>query len=241
MSPRKPDTLFRFKQFTIDQANCAMKINTDGVLLGAIAGADDPVSILDIGTGTGVISLMLAQRYTNAMIDAVEIDPAAAETAGRNFKNSNFHERLNIYCADINEFDEHLERKYDLIVSNPPFYINSLESPVERKTLAKHAEASFFEMLIKDIAWFLSEKGSCWLILPIGTAAEVKALIKQNGMSVSRTISVHSYPHSAAHRVILCFGFDEVPQQTSKFTIYKTAGIYFEEYQRLLQPYFIAF
>ncbi len=233
--------MFQFKQFSVDQTGCAMKINTDGVLLGAIAEANDPASILDIGTGTGVMALMLAQRYTNAIIDAVEIDESAVETAGRNFKNSAFHKRLNIHCSDINEFDENLERKYDLIVSNPPFYINSLESPMERKTLAKHTEARFFELLIKDIAGFLAEKGTCWLILSINAATEVKALIKQNGTSVSRTIDVHSYPHSAAHRVILCFGFEEVSQQTIKFTIYKDSGIYSDEYRKLLKHYFLAF
>ena len=233
--------MFQFKQFSVDQTGCAMKINTDGVLLGAMVEADSPKSILDIGTGTGVIALMLAQRYTKAIIDAVEIDESAAETAARNFRNSTFHERLNIYCSDINDFDEELERKYNLVISNPPFYINSLESPMERKKLAKHTEASFFEMLIKDIAWFLAEKGSCWLILSLDAATEVEPLIKQNGMTVSRTISVHSYPHSAAHRVILCFGFEEVSQQTSEFIIYEAVGIYSEEYQKLLQPYFIAF
>ena len=157
--------MFQFKQFSVDQTDCAMKINTDGVLLGAIAEADSPKSILDIGTGTGVIALMLAQRYTDALIDAVEIDKSAAETAERNFKNSFFHERLNIHPVDIFEFDGNLERKYDLIVSNPPFYINSLESPEGRKTLAKHTEANFFEMLLKNIARFLTDKGCCWLIL----------------------------------------------------------------------------
>ena len=233
--------MFRFKQFSVDQTGCAMKINTDGVLLGALAEADGPKSILDIGTGTGVIALMLAQRFTDAIIDAVEIDQSAAATARRNFKNSVFHERLHIHCADINEYDENLERKYDLIVSNPPFYINSLGSPAERKTLAKHTEASFFEMLIKGIARSLTDKGCCWLILSTDAAAEVKPLIKQNGMCLWRTIDIYSYQHSGPHRAILCFGFAKVSYQTSKFTIYKAAGIYSEEYSKLLKPYFIAF
>ena len=172
--------MFQFKQFSVDQTDCAMKINTDGVLLGAIAEADAPKSILDIGTGTGVIALMLAQRYTEAMIDAVEIDASAAATAGRNFKNSIFHEALNIFPVDINEFLEHHPRnKYDLIISNPPFYINSLESPAKKKSLAKHTELNFFEMLVKHVARHLSENGCCWLILPLDTASlQVVELIK---------------------------------------------------------------
>src|ERR1700689_2349474 len=89
--------IFQFKQFTVDQSGCAMKINTDGVLLGAMAEVENPKTILDIGTGTGVIALMLAQRYTDAQIDAIEIDEAAAQTAGRNFEGSPFSERLIIY------------------------------------------------------------------------------------------------------------------------------------------------
>src|ERR1700733_3404653 len=120
--------MFHFKQFSVDQSGCAMKINTDGVLLGAITQADDPKTILDIGTGTGVIALMLAQKFANAQIDAVEIDESAAKTAGRNFENAIFNDRLNIYPSGIRTFFEgHPENKYDLIVSNPPFYINSLE------------------------------------------------------------------------------------------------------------------
>jgi len=119
--------------------------------------------------------------------------------------------------------------------------MNSLESPAKGKTLAKHTQASFFEKLIKNIARFLTDKGCCWLILPMDTSAEVKPLIKQNGMSLSKTINIHSYPHSEPHRVILCFGFEEVSCQRSKFIIYKAVGIYSEEYQKLLQPYFLAF
>src|ERR1700750_1450773 len=96
--------IFKFKQFDIDQSGCAMKINTDGVLLGALADADKSQSILDIGTGTGVIALMLAQRFADAKIDAVEIDQSAAETAGRNFQNSSFADRLTLYPSGFAEF-----------------------------------------------------------------------------------------------------------------------------------------
>src|ERR1700756_535530 len=121
--------MFRFKQFSVDQAGCAMKINTDGVLLGAMAGHANPLRILDIGTGTGVIALMLAQRFGNAQIDAVEIDAIAAETAARNFQNSDFCAQLHIHPVGITDyFEANAGEKFNLIVSNPPFYINSLES-----------------------------------------------------------------------------------------------------------------
>ncbi|MDB5138484.1 MAG: methyltransferase protein, partial [Mucilaginibacter sp.] len=122
--------MFQFKQFIIDQSGCAMKINTDGVLLGAIIEANGSERVLDIGTGTGVIALMLAQKYVNAKIDAVEIDADAAQTAERNFKGSPFAERLKLYASGFESyFDQCPDCKYDLILSNPPFYIDSLKSP----------------------------------------------------------------------------------------------------------------
>src|ERR1700761_1918790 len=107
--------MFRFKKFSVDQTGCAMKINTDGVLLGAMAAAENPKTILDIGTGTGVIALMLAQRYTDAQIDAVEVDEYAAQTAGRNFEAFPFSKRPTIYPTDFESyFVRFPERKYDL-------------------------------------------------------------------------------------------------------------------------------
>jgi tRNA1Val (adenine37-N6)-methyltransferase len=120
--------MFHFKQFGVDQSGCAMKINTDGVLLGVLAEANNPKTILDIGTGTGVIALMLAQRYNHAIINAVEIDPAAAQTASNNFKNSSFNKRITLFAQSFEDFfNEFSDRRYDLIVSNPPFFINSLK------------------------------------------------------------------------------------------------------------------
>jgi len=234
--------MFRFKQFSVDQTGCAMKINTDGVLLGAIAGHNHPQKILDIGTGTGVIALMLAQKFNDARIDAVEIDMAAAETAGRNFENSPFREQLHIHPVGISDYlDEHLDATFDLIVSNPPFYINSLESPEEKKKKAKHTDVSFFEMLMKDVAEYLTKDGLCWLVLPIETSAEVKSLAAQNGMSLQGKIAIRSFKDSAPHREIVCFGFEDKPVALSEFMIYQSAGVYTDQYKELLKPYFIAF
>ena len=217
-----------------------MKINTDGVLLGAIAAVESPLSILDIGTGTGVIALMLAQRFTGAGVDAVEIDTSAAATAGRNFKNSSFSERLNIYTSGIgNFFGEHPDNKYDLIVSNPPFFINSLESPKAKTTLAKHTDADFFEGLIKGVSVHLSPNGACWLILPIQTVAMIKSLAIQNGMHLQKEISIRSFEYSEPHREIVCFGFEEKTTEITNITIYETAGVYTGEYKILLQPFFL--
>ena len=219
-----------------------MKINTDGVLLGALAEANDPGNILDIGTGTGVIALMLAQRFISAIIDGVEIDQSAAKTAGRNFENSPFADSLNIFPLSIQGFfDEYPERKYDLIVSNPPFHLNSLESPKAGRSLAKHTDEDFFEDLISGVAKRLTNNGACWLILPLQAAELVNDIAGRNDLYLQKKIAVHSFEGSEPHREILVFGFTEVSVEISRLVIYKAVNNYMEEYKQLLQPYFIAF
>lgn len=234
--------MFRFKQFNVDQTGCAMKINTDGVLLGAVATGPNPARILDIGTGTGVIALMLAQRYREAQIDAVEIDTAAAQTAATNFENSPFSEKLKVFTSDIADFfEDHKQDKYDLIVSNPPFYINALESPKAKRSLAKHANIDFFDRLMKDMACHLSPDGLCWMILPVQTAVFIKDLAKQNGLYVQKTVTVHSFEDSEPHRNIVCLGRNNMASETTNLVIYSSNGVYTSAYNALLQPYFINF
>lgn len=235
--------IFRFKQFSVDQSGCAMKINTDGVLLGALAQADDPQNILDIGTGTGVIALMLAQRFANAQIDAVEIDAQAAQTARGNFKSSPFSNRLTIYPESFESFfDAHHERKYDLIVSNPPFYVNSLESPKAKKTIAKHTDKYFFEVLIKYIAGHLTDNGVCWLILPLETSVLVKMIAEQVQLYPQKIITIHSFENSAPHREIVCFAQEDNKQQANEqFVIYDEPKVYSILYQDTLKDFFTIF
>jgi len=234
--------MFRFKQFSVDQSGCAMKINTDGVLLGALAEADRPQNILDIGTGTGVIALMLAQRFENTRIDAVEIDQSAAETANRNFSHSPFAERMNLYPAGFEQFFEsNPDKKYDLIVSNPPFFINSLKSPKAGKQLAKHADRDFFERLIDIVSDHLIADGLLCLILPVDTAELVSSLAKKAKLHEQNNIRIHSFEHSEPHRLIMYFGYKQTTVNEEKFVIYKSVGNYSEEYIKLLKPYFIAF
>ncbi len=234
--------IFRFKQFSVDQSGCAMKINTDGVLLGAMAEVDDPDTILDIGTGTGVIALMLAQKFSIAKIDAVEIDAAAAQTAVTNFKDSPFADRLTLHPVGFENYLSKLPGKqYDLIISNPPFYINSLKSPGEKKTLAKHADVDFFERLVSAVSVHLTPVGKCWLVLPLNIGDIVLELAKNFNLFPQKVIQVRSYRDSQPHRVILCLGFNNVSPEIDNFIIYEALGVYSNEYKQLLQPYFIAF
>lgn len=219
-----------------------MKINTDGVLLGALAHADQPKNILDIGAGTGVIALMLAQRFENARIDAIEIDQSAADTAGRNFNNSPFVERMGLYHMGFEEFFEsNPGKKYDLVVSNPPFFINSLKSPEANMQLAKHADGDFFERLITVASGQLTDSGLLCLILPVDTADLVSSMTLKTNLYQQKIITICSFEHSEPHRLITYFGFKQIPVKEKRFVIYKSVGNYSDQYVKLLKPYFIAF
>lgn len=234
--------MFRFKQFNVDQTDCAMKINTDGVLLGAMAGEGTPSNILDIGTGTGVIAMMLAQRFIKSEIDAVDIDEQAAATAKNNFSNSQFNSRLTLYAKGFEQFfADHPEKRYDLIVSNPPFYINSLQSPGAKINLAKHAADGFFEKLIVAVANRLTEQGLCWLILPIDTAGLVKRLAVQQDLHLQKIITIHSFKDDAAHREILAFGKIDTPAELGKLVIYDEPKVYTESYRAVLKNFLTIF
>lgn len=219
-----------------------MKINTDGVLLGALASADEPKKILDIGTGTGVIALMLAQRFPKAQIDAVEIDQSAAATAGRNFSNSPFADRLQVYPLGFEEFFElNPDKEYDLIVSNPPFYINSLKSRQKERQLAKHTDADFLWKLVSLASDHLSEEGIFCMILPNDTADLVLTTAVNYDLYVHRVVDITSFPVGESTRVIVYLGFEWAATVIDSFCIYQSVGVYSEEYVNLLKPYFIAF
>jgi tRNA1Val (adenine37-N6)-methyltransferase len=234
--------LFKFKQFQVDQSGCAMKINTDGVLLGALAGYGAPKNILDIGTGTGVIAMMMAQRFTDAIVEAVEIDLAAADTAFKNFQGSSFADRLNLYAVGFTEyFDLYPEKQYDLIISNPPFYINSLEAATDKKNLAKHTNAVFFEWLIKALARHVSDSGTCWLVLPLPTANLVKQLANRNQLYIQQQINIRSFADSDTHREIMVLGKHQTKPVTNEFIIYNAPKVYSAQYRTCLKDFFTIF
>ena len=234
--------MFRFKQFNVDQTGCAMKINTDGVLLGVLADADEPENILDIGTGTGVIALMLAQRFGNTYIDAVEIDQSAAKTANSNFSNSPFAERMSLYPMGFEQFFvSNPDKKYDMIVSNPPFYINSLKSPQENKQLAKHADKGFFENLVNTASDHLNNSGLLCLILPIDTATLIEPLAAKARLYVQLVVKISSFENSEPHRQLLCFGFKQTLAINEEFIIYKKPKVYSKQYHEVLKDFFTIF
>lgn len=158
---------FKFKQFSVQQDKCAMKIGTDGVLLGAWCPINNnPFSVLDIGAGTGILSLMLAQRSNAEQIDSLEIDEEAYEQCVENFENSPWSDRLFCFHAGLDEFVEEPEDEYDIIISNPPFYSEKYKSDNSQRDLARFQDALPFEDLIEAADLLLSENGIFAVIIP---------------------------------------------------------------------------
>ena len=159
--------MFQFKEFSINQDKSAMKIGTDGVLLGAWCPIDNnPKSVLDIGTGTGIIALMMAQRTSANQIDALEIDENAFEQATDNFENSPWADKLFCYHAGLDEFVDEPEDEYDLIISNPPFFLEDFKSTDQARNLARFVDAMPFEEVIEAADLLLSENGIFAVIIP---------------------------------------------------------------------------
>ncbi len=233
-------TVFKFKQFEVDQRDCAMKINTDGVLLGAIVDFDNPSRILDVGSGTGVISLMLAQRFVDSWVDAVEIDTDAYLRTKENFDHSPFAARLTAYQSSFEAIENDVV--YDLIVSNPPFYTNSLHNPDARKKLARHTDHDFFLTLLRFSYSKLNDNGSLQLIVPVDLALEIIDMAKPLGLYLSKQIQVRSFIDSETIRIILDLRKKPVDNvATDNLIIYETKGEYTARYKTLLSPFFLAY
>jgi tRNA1Val (adenine37-N6)-methyltransferase len=232
-------SIFKFKQFEVDQSGCAMKINTDGVLLAALAEGSDPLSILDIGAGTGVIAMMLAQRFEQAQVHAVEIDEVAASTAQRNFENSVFKERLEVSAIAIEQYNN--TEQFDLIVSNPPYFVNDLKNAAEKKGLARHTDEVFFDQLVAKVADLLSEEGSFWFILPIKQAELLVEKAKAHHLFLLKQIHLHSDEQKPAFRRIVCLRRAEEEVKSEHFYIYESEKVYTQAYRELLRDFFLGY
>lgn len=239
-------SIFKFKQFEVDQTGCAMKINTDGVLLAAIAESDHPKHILDIGTGTGVIALMLAQRFHKALIEAVEIDEQASATAERNFQSSVFSNRLNINNTAIEQYIPkgclwHNPNKFDLIISNPPYFVNDLKNAEQKKGIARHTDEVFFNELILKVTSLLTDQGNFWFILPVKQAKILVEKAESLGLYLTTQIDLHSDISKAAFRWIVCLSKKQTKAQLKNFYIYESEKVYTKAYKDLLKDFFLGY
>lgn len=185
---------FRFKQFFIEDSQCAMKVGTDGVLLGAWAPTG--TRILDVGTGSGLIARMLMQRCPEAEVEGIDIDPNAVEQAREN--------GVKAFVSSLQEW----QGKYDLIVSNPPYFQNSLKNPDKGRQTARHTDTLSYEELIKHSARLLTEDGQLALILPAEAENEIRQLAGAEGLYLTRVTRVYSKESKPARRVLMSFSRD---------------------------------
>jgi tRNA1Val (adenine37-N6)-methyltransferase len=232
---------FQFKQFSLEQDRCAMKIGTDGVLLGAWTPiVNNPFSILDIGAGTGVIALMLAQRSAAEQIDALEIDEEAYEQSVDNFENSPWSDRLFCFHAGLDEFMEEPEDEYDLIVSNPPFYTDDYKSENEQRDLARFADAMPFEDLIEAADLLLSENGIFAVIIPFKEEENFLALAKEFELYPIKITRVKGTPMTEIKRSLLALNRNEkIDFPTDELIIETTRHIYTPEYIELTKDFYL--
>ncbi|WP_418638051.1 tRNA1(Val) (adenine(37)-N6)-methyltransferase [Winogradskyella sp.] len=231
---------FKFKEFTVHQDRCAMKIGTDGVLLGAWASIDhNPFSVLDIGAGTGILSLMIAQRSHAGNIEALEIDAEAYEQCSENFENSAWADRLFCYHASLLEFVEEIEDEFDLIICNPPFYSEDYKTDNKTRDLARFNDAMPFEHLIFAAVNLLSETGVFSVIIPYKEEANIIDLASNAGLFLNRSLHVKGNPDTEIKRSLLEFSFQNTAKQTSNLIIETSRHQYTEDYINLTKDFYL--
>lgn len=237
-----PNDSFEFKKFKIRQDKCAMKVGTDAVLLGAWVIPNGSTKILDIGTGTGIIALMLAQK-SNAAIVAIDIDKDSTEQAKLNVAESSFASQIQVQHISFQELSSTSTQKFDLIVSNPPFFVDSLKSTNDGRTMARHNDLLSFEDLLRGVKKLLSEKGKFCLILPKNEAMLFRDLAKTKGLYLSKLMRIRTRPEKDSEkRHLMQFEFKETEFSESTLVIEADSHRnYTEEYKKFTQDYYMKF
>lgn len=239
-----PNNYFSFKQFTIQQEHCAMKVCTDACILGAWAAkktalnSAEELSILDIGTGTGLLSLMLAQQLP-AMIHAVELDKAAAMQAKENVAASPWPQKIKLYQQNIMCFEP--ANKFDVIISNPPFYEHELKSPSLEKNAAKHDTALKLSELINCIGQMLADEGQAFILLPQHRTARLIELAKENNLFINQMLLVKQSPAHDFFRSVFMLSKSAGATITSELMIHDSQRQYTASFKELLQEYYLQF
>ena len=231
---------FQFKQFSVAQDRCAMKVGTDAVLLGAWSALDHmPNTILDIGSGTGILALIMAQRSTAELIDALEIDADAYEQCVHNFETSDWGDRLFCYHASLEEFVGEIEDTYDLIISNPPFYTDHFKSRNEARNKARFEDALPFEELLTSVSKLLSVTGQLNVIIPFSEEINFISLAKNVDLYPIRILRVRGLEESPVKRSLISFTFQENKIEVSELTIEITRHHYTHDYINLTKDFYL--
>lgn len=232
------NTYFQFKQFRVNQDQSAMKVCTDSCILGALANTTDATKILDIGTGTGVLALMLAQK-SPAQIDAVEIEESAARQAEDNFRQSPWKNRLRIFPMSIQEYVKTSGTKYDIIVSNPPFFKDQLKSPDSKINIAHHSEALSFEELAYAVSKLMKAEGRFYLLLPHREFQLFASTARPFHIFPEKLTYIKDTEESQVFRVAGSFHRKELPCHEEQLVIKEKDGSYTPQFVALLKDYYL--
>lgn len=235
---RKP---FQFKQFTVKDENSAMKVGTDAVLLGAWINPANFITILDIGTGSGIIALMMAQK-SNATIDAIEIDRDSFREANINFQCSPWSNKLKVIHSSLSDFARQSEKKYDLILSNPPYFNNSLKSSSDKKNLSKHTATLSHQVLLSCVKSLISTNGIFSVIIPYDQMTSFLNIALLAGLYCKHKLIIYPTPKKPANRIILGFSLNRPLNLThEKLTIRDDFGNYTDQYKILTKDFYLDF
>jgi len=212
-----------------------MKVGTDAMILGVLIDSSKKHRGLDIGAGTGVLSLMVAQLNTTIQIDAVEIDELAAEECALNFKNSSWSGRLSILHKDFDNFNT--ENKYDLIFSNPPYYATTNLNKDTRKAQARHEENLPASIILQKVKELLSDKGEFWVIIPSSEREKWSLKAELNALRIKTAISMKGKPNKDVNRVVLCLNHSAVLTEEKELTVRNMDNSYSDEYIELTKEF----
>lgn len=235
-----PNPYFRFKKFTVFHDRCAMKVGTDGVLLGAWANITNTQQILDIGTGTGLIALMLAQRSI-AQIDAVEIDLEAYNQAKENINNSPWSNRIQVYHNSIQNYAINCPKRYNLLITNPPFFTNASKAAIEARTIARHSDSLDQIEILQIAEKLLCEDGRLAIIYPTQQAETFQEKAETFGFYCQRKLYVKSTLESPIKRILLEIGKNQLDYQESTLLIETARHIYSAEFVELIKDFYLKY
>lgn len=235
------EKVFRFKQFAVRNDQSAMKVGTDGVLLGAWCSVEGAAQVLDIGTGCGLIALMIAQRNSDARISAIDIDVQAVNEAQENFAQSRWCDRLKAWNCDFRSYAQDCSSQYNLIVSNPPFFNETLLSPNQARTQARHTCSLSFADLINGAANMLSREGHLCIITPASSEQEIRLLAAATALQIARVTFVHPVAGAPAKRILWDFvkSAEFVYCQEEQLIIELSRLCYSEQYTALTRNFYL--
>ena len=234
--------MFHFKKFSIDDSKAAMKIGTDAVMLGAWAPCNNETRILDIGTGSGLLALMMAQRNPGVPVDAVEIDDEAAAMAIHNAELSPWHSSINVINTSLQVFAQGKQSGYSLVICNPPFFTNSLKAPNAARNTARHNDSLPVSELLYITSQLLNENGKAAFILPAADTANWLEMAAGCNLHLTHRTLVRSYPDREPHRALLSFCL--TPQAAiaeNEICIYSGRNTYSTQYKELTWDFYMKF